>query len=302
MTEYYNNEYSCPECFSKDIIYDKGEVIYRKCGIVIEHHCMDTGGGVNYFPDDDPLYPRVVTGKFSFGRGTRIRSNNKDDSGRQIKPEASSNMYRLRKAEKWFDPKDRRRKAIVTIRLKQLLTRTRLQFVVTKAMEKEMLWLVKRAIRIGIAWSNYLYLAAAAFCFVYTRWGNPNPIKRLAEVTKINPRRFFKDYTRLTASKEIQKFFKAREDRKIRRYIDEVTTALKLPISLEILIFGAYEKVMANGNFVGKDRRGVLAGLVYLICESNHHKRTQAEIAKLTNITEVTLRTRKKEIEKLISP
>ena len=47
---------------------------------------------------------------------------------------------------------------------------------------------------------------------------------------------------------------------------------------------------------MGKDPKGLAAAAIYMVCKEGNEKRTQAEIAEVTHITEVTFRTRVKQI------
>jgi transcription initiation factor TFIIB len=54
-----------------------------------------------------------------------------------------------------------------------------------------------------------------------------------------------------------------------------------------------------NGlNRVGKDPRGFAAAVIYLAAKPTNERLTQSEVSEVSNITEVTLRTRNKEIKK----
>lgn len=61
-------------------------------------------------------------------------------------------------------------------------------------------------------------------------------------------------------------------------------------------------KLLSNSNkigisSIGKDPKGIAASVLYLAAKSTKEKKTQTEISKAANITEVTLRTRIKEIK-----
>ncbi|MBY8982889.1 MAG: transcription initiation factor IIB family protein, partial [Candidatus Lokiarchaeota archaeon] len=52
----------------------------------------------------------------------------------------------------------------------------------------------------------------------------------------------------------------------------------------------------SNYSISGKDPKGLCAGALYFICKSYNKKISQKEIANLIGVTEVTLRSRYKEI------
>ena len=51
----------------------------------------------------------------------------------------------------------------------------------------------------------------------------------------------------------------------------------------------------------GKDPRGLAAAILYTACKLQNKKITQKEIAKAANVTEVTIRNRKKELMKKLN-
>ncbi|MFX1279153.1 MAG: hypothetical protein ACFFA3_07025 [Promethearchaeota archaeon] len=103
--------------------------------------------------------------------------------------------------------------------------------------------------------------------------------------------------------------------------IREILPILSLdyhPISVEKLIFlfgnklGLPEKLkfeaLDNVNFLlknseilaGKDPKGLAAALLYLVAKNTIYKKTQLEIADIARITEVTIRSRIRDIKNLI--
>jgi transcription initiation factor TFIIB len=49
---------------------------------------------------------------------------------------------------------------------------------------------------------------------------------------------------------------------------------------------------------IGKDPRGFAASVIYIAAKKTGERKTQAEVSKVANITEVTLRSRIKDIKK----
>ncbi len=53
---------------------------------------------------------------------------------------------------------------------------------------------------------------------------------------------------------------------------------------------------------MGKDPKGLAAAAIYLVCRNSKERKTQTQIAEVSRITEVTLRTRAKQIKGCLSP
>jgi len=56
----------------------------------------------------------------------------------------------------------------------------------------------------------------------------------------------------------------------------------------------------AKSNFIGKDPKGVVAAAIYLIARRNGYSLTQLKIAQIACVTDVTVRSRMRELEDLI--
>lgn len=59
------------------------------------------------------------------------------------------------------------------------------------------------------------------------------------------------------------------------------------------------KKATENGlTRIGKDPRGLAASVIYMAAKDNNERKTQAEVSEVAKITEVTLRSRNKDIKK----
>jgi len=58
---------------------------------------------------------------------------------------------------------------------------------------------------------------------------------------------------------------------------------------------------MKNFSISGKDPKGLCAGVIYLVCKMKNKKVSQKKIANVIGVTEVTLRSRYKELSKKLN-
>ncbi|MFX0136296.1 MAG: transcription initiation factor IIB, partial [Candidatus Hodarchaeota archaeon] len=56
-----------------------------------------------------------------------------------------------------------------------------------------------------------------------------------------------------------------------------------------------------NRNLTGKDPKGIAAAAIYLAALEMNNRKSQSEVSKVAEITEVTLRNRYKELLKIVS-
>jgi len=76
---------------------------------------------------------------------------------------------------------------------------------------------------------------------------------------------------------------------------------LGLPEEIKIKAIKILQKTTKKGlSFIGKDPKGLAAAVLYLVARKTEFKKTQIEIAQAAKVTEVTLRSRVKDIKFLL--
>jgi transcription initiation factor TFIIB len=76
---------------------------------------------------------------------------------------------------------------------------------------------------------------------------------------------------------------------------------LGLPISVERESIKVLQNFVNSQSICGKDPKGLCAGAIYLVAKLKNKKVSQKEISRMVGVTEVTLRSRYKELMKQIS-
>ena len=71
---------------------------------------------------------------------------------------------------------------------------------------------------------------------------------------------------------------------------------LGLGIDIEKETISVLKKFINSSSVCGKDPKGLCAGAIYLVAKLKNQKISQKEISKIINVTEVTLRSRYKEL------
>ncbi|MHA2049453.1 MAG: transcription initiation factor IIB [Promethearchaeota archaeon] len=71
---------------------------------------------------------------------------------------------------------------------------------------------------------------------------------------------------------------------------------LKLPIGLQLEAVNILKEISENGVNTGKDPKGLAAAVLYYAAKDTIYKKTQSEIAVAAKVTEVTIRSRLKDI------
>jgi len=126
-------------------------------------------------------------------------------------------------------------------------------------------------------------------------------LSRFAQVSGINEKILLKTYKRL--GRDVLPFLNFKIKRQsINDYIDIFSNKLEINENIRKIS----HKIIAlakNGGFssVGKDPKGIAAAAIYISSNAKKRRITQAKIAAVAAITEVTLRTRNNELNRFIS-
>lgn len=81
------------------------------------------------------------------------------------------------------------------------------------------------------------------------------------------------------------------------RYISD----LNLSTEIENLSIRILKQFRATGMMLGKNPKGVCAGVIYLACKMSGKRVSQSKIAEALNVTKITLRSRYKEIQETLN-
>ncbi len=79
----------------------------------------------------------------------------------------------------------------------------------------------------------------------------------------------------------------------------KMASNLKLEKAVENRALQIIKLATNNRNLTGKDPKGIAAAAIYLACLEMNNRRSQSDVAKVAEITEVTLRNRYKELLKI---
>jgi transcription initiation factor TFIIB len=139
-------------------------------------------------------------------------------------------------------------------------------------------------------------LAATAVYIGCKQCGIAVTTKRVANVSKISPRRITRFY-RLVA-KQINITL---EPASISIYAKDLSKKLQVSERTMATMEKLAEVLQRSKFFVGKDPTGIACAAIYVATVLNGEKRTQREIAEVARITEQTIRARCREIENSIN-
>ena len=287
----------CPECGSTDLIrdYESGELVCGVCGYVVSSNVVDRGPEWRAF-DAEQKRKRPRAGApltwtiHDKGLSTRIDWRGRDAHGRRLKPKQRAKVYRLRK---WHR---RSRVSGSTQRnLSQalsLMTKIAHKLHLPKNVLETASMLYRRAIHKGLIRGRSIEGVAAAALYMACR--QCGIIRNLEEVGNAG---------RLTKKEigRIYRFLLRRLDAEVplfdlHRYVSKFVNHLALSGDTESLALKILDKAIDLKLISGRARSGIAASVTYIASTLADERRTQGEIARETNVTEVTIRNRYKQI------
>ncbi|MFW9941453.1 MAG: transcription initiation factor IIB family protein [Promethearchaeota archaeon] len=280
---------SCPECGGKVIpLHERGEIVCGQCGLVISERIVDISH----------------SGKRAF---TKQEKENRERTGSPISillPDMGlstiidkSNIKSpdLKRAAKWNSRMtwDKRNMLIATTELKRIGSNLNLPNHVKKAAIRLYIEAFKKKLLRGRSING---MVAACLYFACRERKIPRTLQEILEQTSISAKNVRRCYRTLIRELNL-KVPSTDPISLIPRFIAE----LELDADAENGTIKILQTFTSKYSTSGKDPKGLCAGALYLVCKMKDKRISQKEIANLVGVTEVTLRSRYKELIKMLN-
>jgi len=283
------NSNLCPECGGKIIlIQEKGENVCSRCGLVINERILDIShSGKRAFTKQEKEKRERTGSPISIllpdmGLSTIIdKSNIKNPD--------------LKRAAKWNSRMtwDKRNMLIATTELKRIASNLNLPSHVKKAAIRLYIEAFKKKLLRGRSING---MVAACLYFSFRKRKIPRTLQEILEETSVSAKNVRRCYR--TIIRELN--LKAPSTDPI-SLVPRFIAELRLDVNAEKKTIKILKAYISNYSISGKDPKGLCAGALYLVCKVQNRKISQKEIANLVGVTEVTLRSRYKEIIKRLN-
>jgi transcription initiation factor TFIIB len=292
----------CSECGSSSLLrdYDTGKLVCQSCGYVISSTLIDTGPEWRAFDQEqmDKL-PRVgapVTWTIhDKGLSTIIGWQDRGASGRRLSPEKRAKFYRLRKWHRRSKVSDSNQRSLAYAlgEMSKIAYKLNLPRNVTETASV----IYRRALQKQLIRGRPIQNVAVASIYMACR--QCSVIRTLEEVA------FAATITKKEAARDYR--FLLRElDSEVPQvnphgYISKIVNKLSLTGETEMLAISILTKASKLRLTSGKNPSGIAAACIYISSRLTNEHRTQGEIAKEAQVTEVTIRSRYKELARRLS-
>lgn len=282
----------CPECGGINLFWnkEKGEIVCKDCGLVIEDKMVDFGQEWREF-DSDQSESKRRTGapmtytQFDQGLGTEVGS--KGDFFK-LQNKSRSKFFRLRKWQYRISTAIERNLKLALAELKRVGSYLKLP----KSVEEEAARIYTLAVQRGLVRGRSMEsVVAGALYAACRRHDVPRTLDELSEASGIEKKEIGRTYRFVTRELGITILPSNPAD-----YIARFASALKLSAETQSKSIEILEDAQKAELTSGRGPTGIAAAALYVAALMHGEKRTQREVADVAGVTEVTIRNRYKEL------
>ena len=286
----------CPECSSRSIEQDisRGEKSCLDCGLVIVENLIDPRAEWTDYDTNGKNMSRVgspTTPLFhDKGLTTAIPWQNKDFSGKGLPGKTRVQFHRLRKWQQRANTSRGHERNLVVALLE--LDRISGTLGFNRTAREEAATIYRMSVERGLVRGRSIdAMVAASLYLMNQKLQLARSLENIVEATRCSRKEVSKAHKIIKSSLGIRTSIPEPG-----MYIGRFCSDLELPISVEQrsheVIALAKEKELTHG----RSPMGVAAAAIYIAGRIENSVRTQREIADISNVTEVTIRNRYKEI------
>jgi transcription initiation factor TFIIB len=282
----------CPECGGINLFWnkEKGEVICKDCGLVVEDKMVDFSQEWREFDSNDAEKRRrtgapMTYTQFDQGLGTEVGQKS-DIYGMAGKDR--NKFFRLRKWQSRISTAIERNLKLALAELKRVSSYLKLP----KSVEEESARIYTMAVQRGLVRGRSMEsVVAGALYAACRRHDVPRTLDELAEASGIEKKEIGRTYRFVTRELGITILPSNPAD-----YIARFASALKLCAETQSKSVEILEKAQKAELTSGRGPTGIAAAALYVSALLHGEKRTQREVADVAGVTEVTIRNRYKEL------
>ncbi|MBW2996542.1 transcription initiation factor IIB [Candidatus Woesearchaeota archaeon] len=281
----------CPECTSINLFWnrEKGEVICKDCGLVIEDKMVDYGQEWREFDSDSTSKRRtgapMTYTQYDQGLGTEVGQTG---DLFKLKAQDRNKFFRLRKWQSRISTAIERNLKLALGELKRVSSYLKLP----KSVEEESARIYTLAVQRGLVRGRSMEsVVAGALYAACRRHDVPRTLDELSEASGIEKKEIGRTYRFVTRELGINILPSNPAD-----YIARFASALKLSAEAQSKSIEILELAQKAELTSGRGPTGIAAAALYVSALINGEKRTQREVADVAGVTEVTIRNRYKEL------
>jgi transcription initiation factor TFIIB len=286
----------CPNCGCEILIFDadSGESSCSRCGLVIEEGSIDLGPewSTHFIPEkNDRSRAGIPMSNLYYDKGLSTVFNPNDIKA--CSPEERSRMWRLKK---WNV-----RSKLEESKMKNLnMALSELDMVadilhVPNSVKEHSAEIYRKALSKDLIRGRSISDFVAASIYAACRDAKvPRSLREVSKVSTQDVKSISRTYRLLINELEI----KVPIDYPM-KFIPKIASKVGVCRETELLCYEILGRAKKEKVLTGKDPRGVAAAALYMACKAKGDKGTQKSVSEAAGTSEVTLRSRLRELEEL---
>ena len=297
----YGYPQRCPQCGSDKLVkdYTRGEIICAACGYVISDREIDRGPEWRAFtPEERERRSRVgapITIYTPDSLSTDIDWRSRDAAGREIGLKKKIEMLRLRKwhVRARVQSSLERNLSQASIELERLGA----QLGLPKKVLERALEIYRKALETSLVRGRSIESVMAAAVYAACREMRiPRTLDEIAKYTRSGRKDVARCYRLLIREAAIKVPLPNAID-----FVPRIGAMLNLSTATIRKAIEILKKAQQMGLTAGKDPAGLAAAAIYIAAMLQGEVKTQKEVARAAQVTEVTVRNRYKELVKKLN-
>jgi transcription initiation factor TFIIB len=296
MSEQTVTQATCSDCGSTNLIRDiiMGESVCSDCGLVVQEDLLDRGAEWKAFtPQEEQSRARagspIKYSHYDKGLSTVIRVD-RDAFGRPLSPKVRRQMWRLRR---WHIRS--RMHASQSRNLSQAMNELQLlsdKLHISSSIQEMAAVIYRKALDKDLVRGRNIAGIVAGSLYVACRSAKiPRTLKEFAEVSLRDQKEIAKAYRLITYTLKMKMPIDNPID-----YITKIAEKAGVSCDVEGLAIKIMRDAKDKHATMGKDPSGLAAATLYIASKIKKEKITQSHLAKVANVTEVTIRNRAKDL------
>lgn len=286
----------CSECGSRNLLSDdvRGETTCGDCGLVLAESAVDQGAEWRTFGPDDEGKARTGA-PMSYrlhdkGLSTDIDWRNTDFSGRAISGKSRSQLYRMRKWQSRARVNSSRERNLQ--KALPEISRIGSQLGLGSSHMEEASAIYRRAVNADMIRGRSIDALVAASVYAVCCLNKlGRTIEEVCKHSRIGRKELTRTYKLMKQKLRMRMDINRPED-----YVQSFCSKLALNTKTVQRVYDIITEATKKELVDGKSPTGVTAAAIYIGCQLERQIRTQLEISKVSNVTEVTIRNRYKEL------
>lgn len=293
--------HSCPECASDNLVedYDQGEIICETCGLVISEQMISTAPEWRAFTKEEHEGRSRTGAPTSFsmydkGLSTVMKTINKDVYGKSLSSNRKREMLRLRTWHNRVNTNSSKSRNLIQAMAD--IDRFSDKLHLPPSIKERAAIIYRKALDSGLVRGRSIAGIALASLYAACRTTEtPRTLKECAEASGIKRKDIARCYRLLL--KELEMKMPVEDPAKC---ISKISAKSNIPMRIQMKALNILREAKEKNIVTGKDPMGLAAAALYVACVLNGEKKTQNQLAKASNVTEVTVRNRYKNLKKVL--